>query len=454
MVERDAGSDDADGTELATEARPPPASVSISTLALAVIEGPDAGRSFKLDPESPTRAIVGTGASADFRLTDPSISRRHFTAEPSGLRFRIIDLGSTNGTFVDGTAVVEAFVNGGEILRCGSTAMRLDAERHECVTLPSSAMGWERLVGASTAMRRLYPLCERLASAPIPVLIEGETGTGKEVLAESLHAASRRRGSLVVFDCTAVSPALVESELFGHERGAFTGADEAKPGLLELAEGGTLLIDEIGDLELPLQAKLLRLVDRGEFRRVGGRKQLRVEARLLAATRRDLDREAQAGRFRDDLLHRLAIGRIELPPLRERKGDVTLLARHFAVELGAPIGTLNEHFLAKLEDYAWPGNVRELRNSVLRRIVYGEGAPVGTSATLPPEAERWAGDWLGEIAASTASFAEARRLVIEEFERQFVERVLREHDGNVTRAAEASGIAARYLRLLRAKRSS
>jgi two-component system response regulator HydG len=454
MVERDASTEDADGLDLATQAQPPPTNASIGTLALSVIEGPDAGRSFTLDPESPTRAIVGTGPSADVRLSDPSVSRRHFTLEPSGRRFHIVDLGSTNGTFVDGTAIVEAYVNGGEIVRCGSTAIRLEAERHNPVHVTSNAMGWERLIGASGAMRRLYPLCERLANAPIPILIEGETGTGKEVLAESLHSASRRKGSLVVFDCTAISPALVESELFGHERGAFTGATAAKPGLLELAEDGTLLIDEIGDLELPLQAKLLRLVDRAEFRRVGGRKQLSVSARILAATRRDLDREAQAGRFRDDLLHRLAIGRIELPPLRERKGDVSLLARHFAAELGAPSGTLTQSFLARLEDYAWPGNVRELRNSVLRRIVYGEGAPVGTGGAPVSALDAESGDWLGDIVARSSSFAEARRQIIEEFERRFVERALREHDGNVTRAAEASGIAARYLRLLRAKRGA
>jgi DNA-binding NtrC family response regulator len=300
-------------------------------------------------------------------------------------------------------------------------------------------------------MRRLYPLCERLAKAPIPVLIEGETGTGKEVLAESLHDASGRNGSFVVFDCTAVSPSLVEAELFGHERGAFTGASDSRPGLIELAEDGTLLIDEIGDLDLPLQAKLLRVVDRGEFRRVGGRKTLQIDARLLAATRRDLDREAQAGRFRDDLLHRLAIGRIELPPLRERKGDVALLARHFASELGAPSGTLTPELLDKLEDYTWPGNVRELRNTVLRRIVYGEGAPVGTHGGPPLPVSPEVGDWLNEVIAQTPSFSEARRLAIEEFERRFVEHALREHGGNVARAAEASGIAARYLRLLRAK---
>jgi DNA-binding NtrC family response regulator len=421
-----------------------------TTLSVTVIEGPDAGRSITLDPDAPARTIVGSAPTSDFVLSDPTVSRRHLSLEPAGKRFRIIDLESRNGTFVDGVSVVEAYVNGGEIVRCGSTALELGASVARRRTLPSTAMGWGKLIGASDAMRRLYLLCERLAAAPVPILIEGETGTGKEVLAESMHEMGRRSGAFVVFDCTAVANNLLEAELFGHERGAFTGAVSSRPGLFEQADGGTLLIDEIGELDLPLQAKLLRAVDRGEFRRVGGRKTETVDCRILAATRRNLDREVEAGRFRDDLLHRLAIARIELPPLRERGGDVSLLARHFASELDAPAGTLDAELLARYEDYHWPGNVRELKNTILRRIVYGEGAPIGTHS-IPPGPS---GDWVSAILAETDSFSEARRLVIEEFERRFVEQVLERHGGNVTRAAAAAGIAARYLRMLRSKRAA
>src|SRR6185295_1871125 len=176
----------------------------------------------------------------------------------------------------------------------------------------------------------------------------------------------------VVFDCTAVPPTLVESELFGHERGAFTGAIANRKGVFEQADGGTLLIDEIGDLEPHLQPKLLRALERSEVRRVGGTGWVKVDVRVLSATRRDLDKEVAAGRFRDDLYHRLAVTRIELPPLRKRRGDVALLARAFAARLGATLDAFGHETLARWEDYTWPGNVRELRNAVARRIALGE----------------------------------------------------------------------------------
>src|SRR5262245_60431404 len=188
-------------------------------------------------------------------------------------------------------------------------------------------------------------------------------------MAEALHEQGPRASQpFVVFDCTAVPPNLVESELFGHERGAFTGAVTQRKGVFEQAHGGTLLIDEIGDLDLPLQPKLLRAIERGEIRRVGADRWIRVDVRVLAATRRDLAREVQAGRFRDDLFHRLAVGRIELPPLRHRRGDVPLLARQVWRELGGDARLLPAEILLKWEDYEWPGNVRELRNAVARQL--------------------------------------------------------------------------------------
>lgn len=180
-------------------------------------------------------------------------------------------------------------------------------------------MSFGRLLGGSPAMRRLYPLCERLAGSTVPIVIEGETGTGKEQLAEALHEQSSRADKpFVILDCTTIAPNLIESELLGHEKGAFTGAMRTREGVFERANGGTLLIDEIGDLPLELQPKLLRAIERGVITRVGGSKPVVVDVRLLAATRRDLDREVQLGRFRDDLFHRIAVARVELPPLRER----------------------------------------------------------------------------------------------------------------------------------------
>jgi transcriptional regulator with GAF, ATPase, and Fis domain len=281
-------------------------------------------------------------------------------------------------------------------------------------------------------------------------------------------------GPFVVFDCTTVSSSLVEAELFGHERGAFTGAVAGRAGVFEEANGGTLLIDEIGDLELPLQAKLLRAIDRGEVKRVGGQKSIKVQVRILSATRRDLDKAVAAGRFRDDLFHRLAVARIELPPLRERTGDVPLLARRFAQEMGEP-EALSAEVLARFDDYSWPGNIRELRNAVARYIALGDddmvhrgmretgqnrsmqgpggmGPGGGGGGGQPGGAPGGAGrDWLNPLLSMP--FPIARRKTLEEFERRYVEASIAAHGGNVSAAARASGLALRYFRLVKARQS-
>jgi DNA-binding NtrC family response regulator len=283
------------------------------------------------------------------------------------------------------------------------------------------------------------------AASDVPLIVEGETGTGKELLAESIHEESPRAGGpFVVFDCTAVSPNLVESALFGHERGAFTGATSARRGVFEQAHGGTLLIDEIGDLDLAMQAKLLRAVERREIQRVGGERWIRVDARVIAATRRDLDAEVQAKRFRDDLFFRLAVARVELPALRDREGDVLLLARHFWREFGGE-GTPDE-FVKQLEAYAWPGNVRELANRMARRVALGDAEPTASPSSRLPSMDPF--EW---ILSQELPFVPARDRVLEEFERRYVERVLDKYEGNATRAAAASGIARRYFYTIRSR---
>ena len=295
-------------------------------------------------------------------------------------------------------------------------------------------------------MRRLYPLCERLAASDVPVVIEGETGTGKEVLAEAIHETGpRARGPFVVFDCTAVPPNLVEAELFGHERGAFTGAVAARKGVFEQAHGGTLLIDEIGDLDLALQPKLLRAIERSEIRRIGGTSFQRIDLRVLSATRRDLDREVEAGRFRDDLYHRLAIARVELPPLRHRHGDVELLARIFWREMGGGGAEIPRELLHRWDAYGWPGNVRELRNTVARHVALGDLAGVGrpAPASVRPVAE--------EPEDLDLPFPQARDRALEAFETRYVARVLEQNGGDVAQAAAASGIGRRYFQKLKAR---
>ncbi|WP_437675828.1 sigma 54-interacting transcriptional regulator [Sorangium sp. So ce131] len=371
--------DDAASTEL-VPGPVCPAAAAADSFALSVMAGPDEGRRFTVSPGLPSRVLAGTSPACDISLTDRLVSRRHAAFEIAGARLRVTDLGSTNGTFVQGIRVGDAYLQGSELVRMGETVLRVEALGVTQAAPLSRAVRFGKLVGASEEMRRLYPLCERLAASSVPVVIEGETGTGKEVLAEAIHEqGARAAGPFVVFDCTAVPPTLVESALFGHERGAFTGASEARRGVFEEAHGGTLLLDEIGDLDLGLQAKLLRAIQRSEVQRVGSNKWIRVDIRVLAATRRDLEREIQAGRFRDDLFFRLAVARIELPPLRRRRGDVTVLAHHFWRQLAGRGAPFPQGFAERLEDYDWPGNVRELYNAVARRVALGEAAPIETT---------------------------------------------------------------------------
>ncbi|MDB4963585.1 MAG: Response regulator of zinc sigma-54-dependent two-component system [Myxococcales bacterium] len=414
---------------------------------LAVTDGPDAGRTFRLDDSMPPRILIGQSAACDVRLADPQVSRRHAAIELDGERLRVTDLGSTNGTFVDDVAIIEALVDDGFRLRVGSTIIRgsCDAEP-PAVELPT-ATSFGRMIGASREMRRLYRLCERLAASDVPVVIEGETGTGKEVLAEALHEeGARRQGPYVVFDCTAVPANLLESELFGHERGAFTGAVSPRKGVFEQAHQGTLLIDEIGDLDLSLQPKLLRALERGEIRRVGGDRPIRVDVRIVAATRRDLDREVQEGRFRDDLFHRLAVARIELPPLRARRGDVTLLAQHFWASLGGDPRALTSDLVSRWEATPWPGNVRQLRNTVARRIALGDLATVDAERSVVASS-----DVIDDVLQKSLPLVQARQLVVDAFEQRYLERILAEHGGSVTNAAAAAGIARRHFQRMRAR---
>ena len=429
------------------------ARVETARFALVVQDGADKGSRFEIDGSAPSRILVGTSPACDIRLTDASVSRRHFALEQSSRRLRIADLGSTNGTFVNGVEVVEGWLDGGESVLIGGTTFAVRQEG-EATTQLTTRTTFGSMVGASEEMRKLYPLCERLASSDVPVIIEGETGTGKEVLAESLHMQGpRANGPFVVFDCTATPPNLMESALFGHEKGAFTGATETRAGVFEQADGGTLLLDEIGDLDVSLQPKLLRVIQRMEVQHVGGAKRRTVDVRVLAATRRNLDKEVQAGRFRDDLFYRLAVARVELPPLRRRQGDISMLARHFWQE-GGTDEPIPPGLLQKLEDYDWPGNVRELRNVVAQHQALGELARFERSDDMlnaTAESEMMQVDIIDEVVSRLLPLAEARQEIIQVFEQRYLDHLLSVHGGNVTRAAAAAGVARRYFHLLRAK---
>jgi DNA-binding NtrC family response regulator len=405
---------------------------------LTVQEGPDRGHSCRIEASHPGPILIGTSPACNFRLSDRSVSRRHVALEAEGFCLRVRDLGSTNGTRVDNVRLIEGMLSPGQSLAIGGTIVHVDVQPGSAAEL-SPELRFGRVLGQSQEMRKLFPLFERLAGSHFPVVIEGETGTGKERLAESLHELGpRAEGSFVVFDCTAVPADLVEMELFGDARVGHAG-------VFQRAHGGTLFFDEIGDMDLATQPKLLRAIEAREVRPLGSAQPLFVDVRILVSTHRDLDRDVEEGRFRDDLFHRLAVARVELPPLRRRRGDVTLLAKAFAAELGSR-RPLPDALLSRWESYAWPGNVRELRNAVTRHIALGD---LSIEEVPPPTAS---GDFLDAVVAASLPLPTARERVVEEFERRYVAHALQAQGGNVSRAAAASGIAHRYFQALRKKR--
>lgn len=455
--------DDGASTLLQTRAPRAASALATATFRLRVEQGPDQGLELVVDGTQPSRLLIGTSPACALRLTDRQVSRRHAAIDVTADGLRLTDLGSTNGTRANGMLVFDAILSHGDTLRLGDDLLRIELAAPMAEHPMRAALRFGRVIGASPEMRRLFPLCEKLAASDVPLVIEGETGTGKELLAESIHEESPRAdGPFVVFDCTTVAANLLESHLFGHDRGAFTGASSSRRGVFEMAEGGTLLIDEIGELDPALQSKLLRAIERRDVQRLGSEKSIRVNVRVIAATRRDLDREVQAGRFRDDLLYRLAVARVELPPLRQRRGDIPILARYFWERLGGvEAQPLPDDLMQRFEAYDWPGNIRELHNAIARRLALGDLAPaVPASPSSPPPpvaGERAPGaarDVLSETLAMDLSFPAARQRVMDAFESAYVERVLAKHNGNVLRAAASSGIARRYFYLIKARQEA
>jgi DNA-binding NtrC family response regulator len=295
-------------------------------------------------------------------------------------------------------------------------------------------------------MRQVFEVIRKVAETDLTVLIRGESGTGKELVAEALHQHSTRAGGpFVAVNCAAISRELVESELFGHEKGAFTGADARRKGRFESAGGGTIFLDEIGDMAPETQAKVLRVLQERRFERVGGAAPVEVDVRVLAATHRDLEADVKRGRFREDLYYRLKVVEIEIPPLRERLEDVPALVDRFlgalAERLGRPKKTIRPAALARLASFGWPGNVRELRNVVEQAAVLAPGDAIEESDLRLPEADAPA----PAAAGPDASFAEAKRRLIVDFERRYLLAALRQHGGNVSRAAAAIGMVRQSL---------
>ena len=355
-----------------------PRTLGIPKIRLKVLKGPDKGTAVTLEQDE---ILIGGADGAHLRLTDPTVSRNHCVIRLTAKGPLLRDLGSTNGTRIEGVEVREGYVPAGATLALGHTQVRFE-QLDESVQIPlADSERFGRLWGRSTAMRRLFALAGRVAASDVTVLIQGETGTGKDALTEAIHQASTRAaGPLVVVDCGAVPPNLFESELFGHERGAFTGADRARPGLFERAAGGTLLLDEIGEIDRDFQGKLLRALQERTVQRVGGDTERQVDVRAVAATNRDLRTEVAQGRFREDLYFRLAVIPIHIPPLRERRDDVLPLARHFLAKTNADLGRRVTGWTPEVEAHfvrhEWPGNTRELENAIERGVVLARGEQI------------------------------------------------------------------------------
>lgn len=409
--------------------------VPVQTLTIEVVEGDDAGRRVSAESEHLT---LGTANGNNLIVTDPTVSRYHVELESTPDGVLVTDQGSTNGTFVGPVRVEKAVVPAGTILRTGRTQVRVGAGEPVNIEL----FGQDRLGelrGRSETMRRLMKQIERVARTEASALVVGESGTGKELIARLLHDLGPRVGKpFVTVDCGAMAPQLVASELFGHERGAFTSADRQHVGAFERAHGGTLFLDEIGELPPDLQPTLLGALERRRFRRVGGRKEIEVDVRVVAATNRDLRSEVNDGRFRLDLYYRLAVVVLRVAPLRQRPEDVELLVEHFLRECGHVGGVAElfpEEVLAQLQAHRWPGNIRELRNLVEASVAMGE-APIEMMADdIGVQGQEHDPEGLSMRPLYGMAYKEARAALLHEFERRYLGHWLERTKGNVAKAA-------------------
>ena len=413
--------------------------VPIRTLVVEVLAGPDQGLRVETEQELLT---VGSAPGNDLKLTDETVSRFHLELARQDTGVRVTDLGSSNGTTCERVQIEHGIVAPGAELSLGRSRIRvLDGAGGAVELLAESEL--DDLRGETPAMRRLMAQVATVAKSLVPVLIIGESGTGKELIARALHRHSDRRdGPFITLDCSAQVETLVGSELFGHERGAFTGADRQRKGAFEQAHGGILFFDEIGELPPGLQPQLLGALERRRIKRLGGSAEIAVDVRVVAATNRDLRAEVNSGAFRLDLYYRLAVVVLRLPALRERLNDLPLLVAHFLQECGHAgkrEDIVPDAQLRRLSMHSWPGNVRELRNWVEATLAMGESPELSNDTTRsePPPA--------GATPELALPYKDARRRVLDEFEGRYLKHVLESARGNVASAARHAGMDRTYL---------
>jgi transcriptional regulator with PAS, ATPase and Fis domain len=407
---------------------------------LTVVTGPEAGKAIDLHGS----LVIGTHPDTGLQLTDPAVSRYHVELRVESDGVLVVDLKSSNGTFVSGNRIERMVVRKEATLTVGRTALRISVFEETLGHANTQRTTFGRAIGTSEGMRRLFGLLERVAPTRSTVLLLGETGTGKELLAEGIHLESpRREGPLVVVDCGAIAPTLFESELFGHVKGAFTGAHTTRKGAFEEANGGTIFLDEIGELPLDLQPKLLRALERGVIRPVGDDAERPVDVRVVAATHRNLLAEVEANRFRRDLYFRLAVVVARVPPLRERLDDLPVLVETLLKQLQKDDVSLPESLFDRFRAHSWPGNVRELRNVLERALVEAALHPDVAQADARAKAKALSPAELTEL-----EFKEAKDRLVDTFTRDYIGALFERHKGNVSAVARAAGLNRNYVREL------
>jgi transcriptional regulator with GAF, ATPase, and Fis domain len=435
------------GTRIRREATP--ATVNLRRCKLVVIKGAQRGTEFVIAGDL---FRVGKAPDAnDLVLGDETVSRVHFEIMRDAKGYLVRDLKSTNGTFLDGAEVKEAYLRAGSVISAGSCELKFTPFEERIEILPSEKESLGEMVGKSPAMREIFGLVEKIAPTDATVLIEGETGTGKDLIARTLHQLSPRHAApFIVVDCGAVAGTLIESELFGHEKGAFTGAVTTRQGAFELASGGTVFLDELGELSLDLQPKLLRVLEQRELRRVGGQKTIKVDLRVISATRKDLRSEVEKGKFREDLYFRLNVVPITAPPLRERREDIPLLIDAMLAKLSSHTIELTEATRAAMMAHDWPGNVRELRNVIERALALGADpgmlvAPLGAEPAAAAKGAQLRDTIEFEPGVS---FRDTKEKWNELFERRYLTWLIKRADGNISKAARDADMDRKYLHKL------
>jgi DNA-binding NtrC family response regulator len=403
--------------------------------------------------------IIGSHPDCDFCVNNPSISRHHAKIELDQTGFRLVDLESKNGTYIGDLRIHDIYLNDRTTFRCADIQIDFDivGKDKDAVEVDiSNENHFGKLLGDSVAMREIFGLLSRVSNTDATVLIQGEPGSGKELVANAIWSNSKRADKpYVIFDCSTVSRELVESELFGHLKGSFTGAVTNRKGAFLEADGGTIFLDEIGELPLELQPKLLRVLENRTIRPIGSEKSYPINVRIIAATNKNLAREVEQGNFREDLYYRLAVITIAVPPLRKRPEDIPLLVEHFlkqlAEEKNYPPASVSFSTLQKLKSYAWPGNVRELRNFVERASVLSSSNRIETrflnasaleenSNRIRNEESSFIASSLKDVIDKRVPFKEAKQLVTDTFEQQYMTHVLEICKGNVSAAARFSSL--------------